>query len=247
MGFPAMVFTFTFMLMLCARTYAGVFHLVLAEQIKLYENVVDLEAQLSIVLDVSLQLLETRTNLNELTDSIKLSRRLSSVDRENVSILAELIQATNRALVMVGKVAETQPTLAILSRRAFFACVILQWIVLGQRPVDKKLEKDLTPMASEVRHWCCYFQLSTCDVPNPIPQFYSIHVHSVLSKGLLDYLHISKSGGTSFSAAASETLRRQPLATIWAAATSDCSDRRLTGERDTYVTWMPAYGSQRQR
>ncbi|GLC51959.1 hypothetical protein PLESTB_000567200 [Pleodorina starrii] len=38
--------------------------------------------------------------------------------------------------------------------------------------------------------------------PYAAPSFYHIHVTSVVRRGLLEYLHISKSGGTSFSAAA---------------------------------------------
>ncbi|GIL74485.1 hypothetical protein Vretifemale_4489 [Volvox reticuliferus] len=73
------------------------------------------------------------------------------------------------------------PGLAIATRRSVLACIILHWILQKERKFDDHAEKDL----ENITRW-----------------FYNVHLHSVAQRGLLEYLHISKSGGTSFSEAA---------------------------------------------
>ncbi|EFJ51273.1 hypothetical protein VOLCADRAFT_87916 [Volvox carteri f. nagariensis] len=152
-------------------------HDLLLEKIQHFSAAKDLKFQLNFVSEESRKLLERHTAAQDITDSVNLLRRLRNANQQSTSIY-ELL----RNLEILDNLAESHPIVAILCRRAYLASIILRWMALGQKPLEDELQQELATTASE---------------------FYRIHVRSVIRRGLLEYLHISKSGGTSFSAAAS--------------------------------------------
>ncbi|KAG2432491.1 hypothetical protein HXX76_008836 [Chlamydomonas incerta] len=87
------------------------------------------------------------------------------------------------------RVAEEHPTLPILARRIVFAQQLLHYLEQGKAPRSDQQEQELFELAKG---------------------FYALHVAGVVERGLLEYLHISKSGGTSFSNAAKQSKCHQP-------------------------------------
>ncbi|KAG2432496.1 hypothetical protein HXX76_008841 [Chlamydomonas incerta] len=122
---------------------------------------------------------------NELKEVLELSRRQLASAAEGKQ-LSQLLATSNKddggaVLEEAERVAEEQPTLPILARRIVFARRLLQFLAQGGSALGDKDEQELLELAKG---------------------FYALHVAGVVERGLLEYLHISKSGGTSFSHAA---------------------------------------------
>ncbi|GLI69322.1 hypothetical protein VaNZ11_013905 [Volvox africanus] len=160
---------------------AGIFHDVLAEKVQRHKDIKELQRQLNLVLEEYDELFDVRTTeVQGLTGNVNLLRQL----RNAVHAAArpdELLPSMSPNFAKLETLADSHPVLATLSRRTYLAVVILKWMLLGQKSLDDGWEQELAAIASK---------------------FYRLHVHSAVRKGMLEYLHISKSGGTSFSAAA---------------------------------------------
>ncbi|GIL48514.1 hypothetical protein Vafri_5021 [Volvox africanus] len=160
---------------------AGIFHDVLAEKVQRFRDIKELQIQLNLVLDEYGQLFDVHTTeVQGLTGNVNLLRQLRSAVQAGARP-DELLQAISRIFSKLEGLVDSHPVLATLSRRTYLAFVVLKWMLLGQKSLDDGWEEKLAEIASK---------------------FYRLHVHSAVRKGMLEYLHISKSGGTSFSAAA---------------------------------------------
>ncbi|GIL74491.1 hypothetical protein Vretifemale_4494 [Volvox reticuliferus] len=109
----------------------------------------------------------------------ELGRNLGAICNKDTT--NNFLQSVRASMMLLRRVAERDSIIAILGRRLVLACIALRRGTLKTEVSEYDGEAFFSDVAK---------------------QLYAIHVESVLRKTLLDYLHISKSGGTSFSQAA---------------------------------------------
>ncbi|GIL48515.1 hypothetical protein Vafri_5024 [Volvox africanus] len=152
----------------------GLLHEVLRHALENVDNTI--EQELRVIIEVSS--LATRSKTKESADVAGIA---------NHACAALSSASLNQTVASVKELFENSwsltenPVLAIATRRTVLACIALYWISQKELKFDDNVEMDLADITRRL---------------------YSAHVRSVAQRGLLEYLHISKSGGTTFSTAA---------------------------------------------
>ncbi|GIL48510.1 hypothetical protein Vafri_5019, partial [Volvox africanus] len=137
------------------------------------------EDQLREIYNVSKELIQQRISAHQDVEAEEFRRNLDAIC--NNGTIDNFFQSMRASMGLLRRVAERDTIIAILGRRLVLACLTLRRVILKTELSKYGGEEVFSDVAKEL---------------------YAIHVESVLRKTLVDYLHISKSGGTSFSQAA---------------------------------------------
>ncbi|GLI69323.1 hypothetical protein VaNZ11_013906 [Volvox africanus] len=131
------------------------------------------------IYNVSKELIQQRISVHKDAEAEEFGRSLDAIC--NKVTKDNFLQSMRASMGLLRRVAERDTIIAILGRRLVLVCLTLRRVMLKTELSEYDGETLFSDVAKEL---------------------YAIHVESVIRKTLVDYLHISKSGGTSFSQAA---------------------------------------------